>query len=183
MGEGKPLLGWKDINRNMNETYGTYLCTFMHHPEICSSFSLKLSEENSVRIADVGLSKKTVDITGSCVGTPLYMAPEVRHSQEYGSKADIYSLGIMMWEMWYGRQAFADVQAETRTAFFSLVDAGYRPEHVQGCKEPPICWKQLMEKCWRGNPEERPSAETCTNQAKMIVFHEGNETEDQSVGF
>ena len=145
------------------------------------SFSLKVSEGNSVRIADVGLSKPAVDITGTFAGTPSYMAPEVFHSQEYDSKADIYSLGIVMWEMWYGQRAFAIVQAETLADLFSLVDDGYRPEHVRGCKKPLIRWKQLMEKCWKRNPDERPKAETCKNEAKMIVFYERNET--QSVGF
>ena len=67
-----------------------------------------MSEENTVKIADVGLAKAEVDITGTFAGTPVYMAPEVHHSRVYDSKADIYSLGLIMWEMWYGQQAFAD---------------------------------------------------------------------------
>ena len=121
-----------------------------------------------MRIADVGLSKPAVDITGTFVGTPRYMAPEVFRSQQYDVKADIYSLGIMMWEMWYGQRAFADIRVDT--PFFS-VDKGLRPEHVEGCKHPPTCWKELMEKCWKGNPEERPTTESCNNEAEMIVLY------------
>ena len=69
-------------------------------------FSLKLSEENSVKVTDVGISKAAADITGTVAGSPAYIAPEVFHSKVYDSKADIYSLGMMLWEIWYGKQAF-----------------------------------------------------------------------------
>ena len=42
-------------------------------------------------------------------GTPMYLAPEVIKSSLYDYKADIYSLGIMLWELWYGNRALLDV--------------------------------------------------------------------------
>ena len=66
-----------------------------------------------MKIADVGLAKAEIDITGTFAGTPIYMAPEVFHSQKYGTEADIYSLGLIMWEMWYGQRAFADAPGTT----------------------------------------------------------------------
>ena len=108
-----------------------------------SFFSFKLSEENSVKITDVGVSKDAKDITGTLAGTPVYIAPEVFHSKLYDSKADIYSFGIMLWEMWYGRQAFAEFRGPMEV-FFCMVDGYYRPEEVKGEKKPPARWKQLM---------------------------------------
>ena len=35
-------------------------------------------------------------------GTPLYMAPEVREGKLHNEKADLYSFGTIMWELWYG---------------------------------------------------------------------------------
>ena len=122
-----------------------------------------------MRVTDVGVSKKAIDITGTIAGTPVYIAPEVFHSQVYDSKADIYSLGIMLWEMWYGQQAFANVSAPTLKALFSLVEKGYRPGEVQGSKQPPPDWKQLMNQCWQGNPEDRPTAKTCYEEVLRIV--------------
>ena len=66
-----------------------------------------------MKIADVGLAKAEIDITGTLAGTPVYMAPEVFHSQVYNTKADIYSLGLLMWEMWYGQRVFVNVAATT----------------------------------------------------------------------
>lgn len=42
-------------------------------------------------------------------GTPVFLAPEVLQGLIYDSAADIYSLAIIMWEMWYGREIASDV--------------------------------------------------------------------------
>ena len=88
------------------------------------------------------------------------MAPEVFHAKLYDHQVDIYSFGIILWEMWYGKQAFAEFKGP-RTSFFCLVDEGHRPKDVEGCQEPPARWKQLMNQCWDGSPERRPSAKIC----------------------
>ena len=129
------------------------------------AFLLKLSEENSVKITDVAVSKEAKNITGTLTGTLIYIAPEVLHSNLYDSKVDIYSFGLILWEMWYGKQAFAEVKAETVTSF---VDAGYRPKHLKDCEKPPRPWKELMKKCWNGNAVERPSAEECNQKTTEL---------------
>ena len=100
-------------------------------------------------------------------GTPVYIAPEVFHSKVYDSKADIYSFGLLLWEMWYGRQAFAEFKG-TVTLFFSCVDEGYRPRDVKGSEEPPARWKQLMTRCWNRDPEQRPSAKICNQEITIL---------------
>ena len=130
-----------------------------------------MSEENTVKIADVGLAKAEIDITGTLAGTPVYMAPEVFHYRGYDSKADIYSLGLIMWEMWYGQRAFADAPRQTLQDFFKWVE-GNRPVHKQGCKTPPSFWEQLMKQCWDGNPDKRPSAKECNERIVSSVRSE-----------
>ena len=120
-----------------------------------------------MKITDVGVSKDAKDITGTLAGTPVYVAPEVFRSEVYDSKADVYSFGIMLWEMWYGRQAFAEFRGPM-TAFFSFVDGGNRPLDVEGGKKPPARWKLLMSRCWDGNPEQRPSAEICRQEITTL---------------
>lgn len=122
-----------------------------------------------MKIADVGLAKQAADITGTLAGTPAYMAPEVVNSRVYDSKADIYSLGIILWEIWHGLRFPAPEGPPSK--LFRMVDSGYRPGDVEGCTPPPDCWKELMERCWQGNPEKRPTAESCKNEAKMILSY------------
>jgi len=129
---------------------------------------LKLSQEDLVKITDVGISKPVIDITGTLAGTPVYIAPEVFHSALYDCKADIYSLGIIMWEIWYGQQAFNNFQVKSLEAFFAIVHGGTRPEHVDGCKPPPARWKQLLARCWNKNPEERPTAKACYDEMSTL---------------
>ena len=97
----------------------------------------------------------------------MYIAPEVFHSEVYDSKADIYSFGIMLWEMWYGRQAFAEFRGP-KEVFFCMVDRHHRPEEVEGEKKSPARWKQLMNRCWDGNPEKRPSTKICSQDLTAL---------------
>ena len=124
-----------------------------------------------MRITDVGVSKDVEDITGTLEGSPVYIAPEVFHCKLYDSKADMYSFGIILWEMWYGRHAFAEFRGPV-TALYNFVDGGHRPKHVEGSKEPPAHWKQLMSQCWDGNPEKRPSAKICFQEITAVLSDE-----------
>ncbi|XP_068732183.1 uncharacterized protein [Montipora capricornis] len=139
--------------------------------------NILLSDDDTVRITDVGVSKPAMDITGTLTGTPVYMAPEVFRSEMYECSADIYSLGIMMWEMWFGELAFTKIAEPTLEGFFAIVCDGYRPEPVKNCRRPPHPWDNLMQKCWRPNPDERPTAKECNEVIASLV----NTVENQSM--
>ncbi|XP_022805450.1 uncharacterized protein LOC111342617 [Stylophora pistillata] len=130
--------------------------------------NILLSEDNSVKIADVGESKEAKYITGSWAGTALYMAPEVFNSKRYSFQADIYNLGIILWEMWYGRQVFAGLKGlALKEIMKKIADDGYRPEvEISNCRKPPLPWKNLMTQCWSQAPHERPSAKKCYMEIK-----------------
>ena len=81
-----------------------------------------------MKLYDVSVCKEVDSITGKFRGTPRYMAPKVLRSELNDFKADIYSFGIMLWEIWYGRQAFADVDSENIQHFINLVNEGCRPK-------------------------------------------------------
>lgn len=66
-------------------------------------FKLKIKGDTA-KISDVGTLKPKSQIRGTIIGTPLYIAPEAAAGQIYGLPADIFSLAIVMWEMWYGQK-------------------------------------------------------------------------------
>lgn len=132
--------------------------------QLIYSFISKVSEENSIKIADVGLAKPAEIITGTVAGTYTYMAPEVFDSKLYNEKVDVYSLAIILWEMWHGKRAYR--WRGTIAEFFRWLKDGNRPENEGGCNEPP--WNDLMKQCWSSNPENRPTARECKSEIERI---------------
>ena len=113
-------------------------------------------------------------------GSPAYIAPEVFRSKVYDSKADIYSLGIMLWEIWYGQQAFSKIVfLELEDFFRKVVDSGCRPEHLEDHMDPPPCWQELMKDCWQPMPEKRPTAKQC--HERVLYFFLGLTITDSKV--
>ena len=83
--------------------------------------------EEIVKVIDFGVAKQqnrnlsmqTVTMTGAVVGTPTYMAPERLEDKDYDGRSDVYSVGIMLYEMLAGRPPFKSDGANV----FSLVMA------------------------------------------------------------
>jgi serine/threonine protein kinase len=67
-----------------------------------------MDENGFVVIADFGLSEILVDgKSATFAGSLEYMAPEVLEEKEYGVEIDIWSLGILAYELVYGNSPFA----------------------------------------------------------------------------
>ena len=88
-------------------------------------------------------------------GSDAYLAPEVIRCKEYDNKTDIYSFGIMLWEMWYGKRALLE-----KAEHMSDQECA-RPSYVQDAIKPPAGWQDLMQRCWDGKPHNRPDAAEC----------------------
>jgi len=61
-----------------------------------------------VKIADLGFAKELdyEDFTKTCIGTPIIMAPQVMQGDFYNHKADVWSLGVVFFELITGYTPF-----------------------------------------------------------------------------
>ncbi|RIB28091.1 kinase-like domain-containing protein, partial [Gigaspora rosea] len=115
--------------------------------------NLGRGEEFRFVIGDLGLAippKKDM-----VYGIISYTAPEVfgDSSASYTFAADIYSFGILMWEILTGLRAFSDFKSETNLML--KICRGMRP-----AIEPntPKLYADLMQRCWNDDVNKRPTA-------------------------
>jgi tRNA A-37 threonylcarbamoyl transferase component Bud32 len=77
--------------------------------------NVMLRADGTLCLIDFGLAKADVDteLTGAreIFGTPYYMSPEQGHAEPIDARSDIYSLGVMFYEMLIGRKPFSGTTA------------------------------------------------------------------------
>ena len=73
-----------------------------------------LDENEELKLADFGLARDVeVQMTkGAC--TPLYAAPEVLKLEQYDQKCDVWSAGLILYEMLMGKEMFAHVKTKAQ---------------------------------------------------------------------
>ncbi|CAN1271537.1 Serine/threonine-protein kinase STY13 [Linum perenne] len=84
-------------------------------------------------------------------GTYRWMAPEMIQHRPYTQKVDVYSFGIVLWELITGMLPFQNMTAVQ--AAFAVVNKGVRPVIPNDCL--PVL-NEIMTRCWDTNPEVRP---------------------------
>ncbi|TYH57675.1 hypothetical protein ES332_D08G105900v1 [Gossypium tomentosum] len=106
------------------------------------------------KIGDLGLSKvrQHTLVSGGVRGTLPWMAPELLSgkSNMVSEKIDVYSFGIVMWELLTGEEPYADMHCASIIG--GIVNNTLRPKIPSWC-DPE--WKALMEKCWASDAAER----------------------------
>jgi len=116
------------------------------------------------KVADFGTARSLAPtIAGRTVDNPIWLAPEIMENEEYTEKADVYSYGIILYEIYSRKFPFGK---KTRFQIELDVVEGKRPDLPTDC--PPF-FMNLTTTCWSGIPSQRPSFAAVIEQLKTPI--------------
>jgi Protein kinase domain/SPOR domain len=111
--------------------------------------------QGNVKIMDFGIARSmeaATRLTGSLVGTPAYMAPEQVGGKAVDYRTDIYSLGLMLYEMFTGAQAF-QADSPVAVALKQIRETPAPPHEVE--PRIPVPVEHAILKCLEKEPARR----------------------------
>lgn len=117
------------------------------------SLNILLDEKGRIKICDFGFSRKNFsedELYTKSIGTPHWMAPELIEGNSYNVKIDVYSFGIVLWELVSGCVPYSGLDAVQITA---QVSKGIRPIIPSHCNKAV---RNLITDCWDKDPTKRP---------------------------
>jgi serine/threonine protein kinase/Tol biopolymer transport system component len=132
--------------------------------------NLMLTADGVVKILDFGIAKLAgaagLTRTGSTLGTPAYMSPEQMRGEEVDARTDLWSLGVVLYEMLAGRRPFPGEHASV--VRHAILDA--QPEPLsQRCVEIPPDLERITAGLLAKKPADRfPTAEQAAAELRAL---------------
>jgi WD40 repeat protein len=148
---------------------GAHACGLIHRDIKPGNILIEAGTEK-VKLTDFGLARATVDMkltrTGFVAGTPLYMSPEQARGEEIDHRADLFSLGSVLYEALAGTPAF---DGKTPLAVLRRVaDDPPVPLHRVNPDVPP--WlEEIIETLLAKNPADR--YQSAAEVADILASH------------
>ncbi|KAA8536949.1 hypothetical protein F0562_029427 [Nyssa sinensis] len=152
-----------DVAKGMNCLH-TSIPTIVHRD--LKSPNLLVDKNWNVKVCDFGLSRwkhSTFLSSKSTAGTPEWMAPEVLRNENSNEKCDVYSFGVILWELatlrlpWSGMNPMQVVGA-----------VGFQNRRLEIPKDVDPKVARIIWECWQTDPNLRPSFAQLTAALKPL---------------
>ncbi|CAF2457774.1 unnamed protein product [Rotaria sp. Silwood2] len=141
------------------------------HRDIAAS-NVLIADDNTAKLSDFGLAK-SLDTSGKENGNNIitekikcrtkWTAPEVLESKKYTHKSDMWSYGILLWEIFsYGRCPYPRIPSDD---VLINLKQGYRMVPPDGC---PTEIGDIMRQAWHGDSDRRPPFTQVLERLKRV---------------
>ncbi|XP_020707621.1 mitogen-activated protein kinase kinase kinase 11-like isoform X1 [Athalia rosae] len=153
------LVDWAiQIARGMDYLHNKAPISLIHRDLKSSNVLLSEPIENddlqykTLKITDFGLAREVYKTTRmSAAGTYAWMAPEVIRESTFSKASDVWSYGVLLWELLTGETPYKGIDA-LAIAYGVAINKLTLPIATT-CPQP---WRVLMEACWASDSHERP---------------------------
>jgi PREDICTED: similar to mitogen-activated protein kinase kinase kinase len=131
------------------------------------SLNVLMSSNNVLKISDFGNCRLWDDrsIKMSFAGTVAWMAPEVIRNENCSEKVDVWSFGVVMWEILTCEVPYKDVDSSA-----VIWGVGNTSLHLPVPSTCPQGFKLLLELCWTQKPSNRPSFAQICNHINIAAW-------------
>eukprot|EP01113_Clastostelium_recurvatum_P006166 TRINITY_DN1279_c3_g1_i2.p1 TRINITY_DN1279_c3_g1~~TRINITY_DN1279_c3_g1_i2.p1 ORF type:complete len:809 (-),score=114.42 TRINITY_DN1279_c3_g1_i2:20-2446(-) len=121
-------------------------------------------------IADFGFSRvKAKSLVDTMTGTPYWTAPEVLRCEPYNEKADVFSYGVVLWEILTQEEPYLGMHPNQVIGAVAWKVPGLRPpvpSYPPG--SPPAKLADLVVRCWSDSPDHRPDFDTVLIELERV---------------
>lgn len=151
-----------------------------------------LLKDDTIKLADFGISKKVSKEDSMFIGTPVYTSPEIISKKDYSYKADIWSLGVTFLQLIFLRLPFLGEDHETlynniihkilNPKILNKDKTGYNEDIIKNYSKEFI---DLIDKMVSVNPDDRPSVKEILNKAiikaRMELYLKENNFDENEI--
>uniref|UniRef100_A0AAQ5XWL6 Fibroblast growth factor receptor 4 n=1 Tax=Amphiprion ocellaris TaxID=80972 RepID=A0AAQ5XWL6_AMPOC len=142
-----------------------------------------VTEDNVMKIADFGLARGVhqIDYYKKTTNGRLpvkWMAPEALFDRVYTHQSDVWSFGVLMWEIFtLGGSPYPGIPVEE---LFKLLKEGHRMDKPSNCTHELY---MMMRECWHAVPTQRPTFKQLVEELDRVLLSISDEYLDLSTPF